>query len=196
MFDLGYERMAHVLTIATLDPEDVNAQDFKLNPKQTTDRDITIRFSNYVKSQIHCYIGEIIGKKSFLTYVNAYHYLNGEKQYYNDAIELLHCYYIDMATFLLHSSINIQLTLVVDIDLDDVWEANIMETKKSIAELFAYSKSPDSNFKKYLDNSKYAWLLDFVSSAEEGEQKLDNYTVAASIFDMLQDNKVYKYVEV
>lgn len=194
MVDLCYERLSHLIALATLDPNDNAAKAFLLKEDLVTDRDITVRFSNYVKSQLHCYISEAISKKSFFKYINAYNYINGDMQYYNDAMELLRCFYTDMATFLLHSNLDLHVTLIVDIRLDSVWKADTKKTKDSLIELYNHSKS--ESFKEYLDTSRYSWLIDCIDSIDDVVNRIDNYTMAASIFDMLEDAKPYRFVEV
>lgn len=196
MIDLGYERISHLIAIATLSPDDDSADRFLLSESAFDDREISIRFSNYIKSQLHYYIDVTLSKRSFFKYVNAYHYLEGDMSYESDALDLLHCFYVDMASFLLRSNLNLKVTLIVDINLDHVWECNVNQIKENIADFFEHCKYGGNELMEYLDESKYAWLLDFVNSIEEGEQKIDNYAVAASLIEMLKENQNYKFVEV
>lgn len=194
MVDLCYERLSHLIALATLDPNDSVSKAFLLQEDLVTDRDITIRFSNYVKSQLHCYISEAISKKSFFKYINAYNYMNGDTQYYNDAMELLRCFYTDMATFLLHSNLDLHVTLIADINLDSVWKADTNKTKNEMLDLYNHSKLPA--FKEYLDTFKYPWIIDCIDSIDDVINRIDNYAMAASIFEMLEDKKPYKFVEI
>lgn len=196
MIALKYERLSHFLAIAATEPNDANLSDLRLNQSEVLDKHISISFSDYVKSQLHYYMSTKLCKKSFIKYIHVYKYFDGDISYKNEMLELLRCYYQDIATFLLHSDVDLHITLVVDVDIDDVWTADLGKTRRSISELLQYSQQADENFKEYLDSSKYAWILDFIENPDDGESKINNYSLAASLFEMLQETKTYKYEEV
>lgn len=195
--DVSYERFLHVLAIASSnDMNDECLRTLQLRDTEVTDRNIIFRFSNYVKSQIHFYMQNTIGNKSFLQYTNAFYYLNGDSRYRKDALELLRCFYTDIASFLLHSTLDLNVSLQIDIDLPEVWEANVSEIRQSLLEMFSKSELSDEDFKQYLDTSKYAWLFDYISSPNEGKQRINNYSLAIAILDMLEHDEIYKFEEV
>lgn len=194
--DVSYERFLHVLAIASNDMNSECLKTLQLRENEVTDRNIIFRFSNYVKSQIHFYMQNTIGNKSFLQYTNAFYYLNGDQRYRKDALELLRCFYEDVASFLLHSTLDLNVSLQIDIDLPKVWRADVLEIKRKLSEMFLKSESSDDEFKQYLDTSEYSWLFDYISTIDEGKERINNYALAISILDMLKDDEIYKFEEV
>lgn len=195
--ELDYERMSHLIAIANVEPGSLRInQELQLKSEEILDKSIAISYSNYVKSHLHLYLTNMPNRKSFLKYTYAMNYLLGDITYKADAVELLRCFYSDVATFLLHTGVNLDIKINADIDLSDVWYGDIGKTKQGVAELIHYGEHPDSQFKAYLDKSKYAWIFDIIDNIEEGRQCLDNFALAASLFEMLQDDKTYRYVEV
>ena len=195
--NLSYERMLHLLAIASIEIGDSCLDYLQLKESEVTDRDISIKFSDYVKSQIHYYMINKVNNKSFFKFVNAFYYLNGNIKYRNDALELVRCFYQDITTFLLHSSLDLHISLTIDIDIRDTWEADVSQVKSEISEMFQLSdKYTSEQFKEYLDSSKYSWILDYVDSIEKGKQRIDNYALAFSLSEMLKDPKLYKFKEV
>lgn len=194
---LKYERLSHVIALASIEPGDTRInQELQLKESEVQDKTLSISFSDYVKSQLHFYMVNKPGRKSFFKYANALKYLSGNVAYRDDAIELLRCFYNDVAAFLLHSELDLDVLVNADIESVDVWKGNVKETKDSITELFDYGSNPDEHFKEYLEKSKYSWLLDIVDDVSEGKKLLNNLSRAAVILEMLQDTKTYKYVEV
>ena len=109
----------------------------------------------------------------------------------------MRCFYQDITTFLLHSSLDLHISLTIDIDIRDTWEADVSQVKSEISEMFQLSdKYTSEQFKEYLDSSKYSWILDYVDSIEKGKQRIDNYALAFSLSEMLKDPKLYKFKEV
>ncbi len=193
---LKYERISHLIALATIEPNNSKKIGLALDESEVTDRTLSIRFSDFVKSQLHYYMDIKLCKKGFLKYVHAFEYCSGNIAYKNDAFELLRVFYENLAMFLLHCDINLRISVDVDLNIDDEWRVNFNDTKNSIHELLQSSRMPSPMFKEYLDNSKYAWIVDFIDSADDGERLIDNYATAASILEMLQDSKIYKYLEV
>lgn len=196
MVELGYERISHILAIASIAPDDACMQSLQLRENEVTDREIVISFQNYVKSQLCYYISCKVSKQSFLTYVRAFHYLEGERQYEKEANELLRCFYTDIAAFLLHSAVDLKVHLNVEMPGLTEWHADLGKIESELSELFVFGASPTESFKKFLDVSEYAWVFDFISDVQDGKDKIHNYTFAAALLDMLQDKKNYKFVEV
>lgn len=197
MFNVSYERLSHVLAIASVAPDDACMEKLQLKQNEVLDQDISFKFSDYVKSQLHYYMNFKLSKKSFFKYTNAYLYLSGDVQHEKDALELLRCFYTDVATFLLHSSVDFNVSLNIDISTDKIWKADVGQIRSDLDEMFLVGEHPDENFKEYLDNSKYSWIFDYVGSIDEGKSHIHNCSLAAALLEMLQDDKnVYKFVEV
>ena len=96
--NLSYERMLHLLAIASIEIGDSCLDYLQLKESEVTDRDISIKFSDYIKSQIHYYMTNKVNNKSFFKFVNAFYYLNGNIKYRNDALELVRCFYQDFSS--------------------------------------------------------------------------------------------------
>lgn len=196
MINLGYERIPHVLAIASIAPEDDCMQALQLQEDQVTDREITISFQNYVKSQLYCFIGCRANMQNFTMYVNAFHYLEGDQTYREDAMKVLRCFYKDMAAFLLHSAVDLRIHLETNLVGLATWEANLGKIEGELSQLFVFGADPTEHYKKFLDASKYAWMLDNIQDIADGKRRIHNFTVAAALLEMLRDKQVYNFVEV
>lgn len=176
---LKFERLNQIVTISS-----VRIDNRILDRLLVTD-ELYIRFSDYVKSQLHLNLVSDLYHRDVGEYFNAYQYIAGNEGYYKDCLHVVHYFYHDIAHFLINNLDNVKIELVVDapgiVSLD-------LEEGSQIArkELQRIIDSVDSdNLIETIEKSDYAFLLDYVENTDDLKVKLSSYSVAAFILKSL-----------
>lgn len=173
---IRYERMNHILAMGA--PE--IGRQFDIQIQDT----IVVVFSEYVKSQLHMNILELLNlKRDIFDYKKAYDYLVfGELRYQRECQKVLNFFYEDITAFLLHSQNNFKIEVKDDSGLYERRKRNI-EYKEVRAQIEQLASLQGLDFEKALlfvkENKKLVSILDYVTAKEELQNKLDSYTAVA-----------------
>lgn len=173
---IRYERMNHILAMGA--PE--IGRQFDIQIQDT----IVVVFSEYVKSQLHMNILELLNlKRDIFDYKKAYDYLVlGELRYQRECQKVLNFFYEDITAFLVHSQNNFKIEVKDDSGLYERRKRNI-EYKEVRAQIEQLASLQGLDFEKALlfvkENKKFVSILDYVTAKEELQNKLDSYTAVA-----------------
>lgn len=173
---IRYERMNHILAMGA--PE--IGRQFDIQIQDT----IVVVFSEYVKSQLHMNILELLNlKRDIFDYKKAYDYLVlGELRYQRECQKVLNFFYEDITAFLVHSQNNFKIEVKDDSGLYERRKRNI-EYKEVRAQIEQLASLQGLDFEKALlfvkENKKLVSILDYVTAKEELQNKLDSYTAVA-----------------
>ena len=173
---IRYERMNHILAMGA--PE--IGRQFDIQIQDT----IVVVFSEYVKSQLHMNILELLNlKRDIFDYKKAYDYLVlGELRYQQECQKVLNFFYEDITAFLVHSQNNFKIEVKDDSGLYERRKCNI-EYKEVRAQIEQLASLQGLDFEKALlfvkENKKLVSILDYVTAKKELQNKLDSYTAVA-----------------
>ena len=173
---IRYERMNHILAMGA--PE--IGRQFDIQIQDT----MIVVFSEYVKSQLHMNILELLNlKRDIFDYKKAYDYLVlGELRYRQECQKVLNFFYEYITAFLVHSRNNFKIEVKDDSGLYERRKRNI-EYKEVRAQIEQLASLQGLDFEKALlfvkENKKLVSILDYVTAKEELQKKLDSYTAVA-----------------
>lgn len=198
--DLKFERIAQLIALAAIDRNDRCVLEKFSVPGSASGRSganqsvgcrwLIVRFSNYVKSQIHLCIVEDLFGRSIIDYINAAKYLQGYKMYRESAEKVLKYFYADMSRFLINNLYDVLFKVVVDVDFDTE-SVNVGEVKAEFERLLEMVNS--SGLYQGLSEFKYAGIVDSLSSVEsieDAKMKIDSYVVAAVLHEQARSSTV------
>ena len=113
--ELTYNRVLQLLVIAYSNSKNIAS---KIHVKK---QPITLRFSDYVKSQLHLNVISgyyaVSKKRNIYEYEYAMEFLEGDSSQLQAARRVLSYFYEDMSSFLIKNNEEIQLSIIVDVDL-------------------------------------------------------------------------------
>lgn len=196
--DLLYERIAQLVAVSAISKSGSigNVQDKTLNRLRVQPQELTIKFSEYVKSQVHLNIVADLYDRSISEYAKTLSYLNGDVVYSEEAEKVLGYFYQDMANFLINNPDDVKLNLIVDaefrssevVDLSVVKNSllHVLNEAKEVSSLLS-SKDGDNSFvidkfiREQIDSFDYAIVINAIDNREEALDKIDNYTLAACL---------------
>lgn len=172
---LRFERLNQVITISTV------PIDNKILDRLDVKSDLFIKFSDYVKSQLHLNLVTDLLHRNINEYFNAYKYLTGDLSCFNDCITVVKYFYYDLAHFLLNNKSDIQLDL--EIDAINIPSLNLKDgSKMAEIELQKIIDSVTSgNLINVIEKSQYSFLIDYVEDIDDFKVKLSSYSTAAFI---------------
>lgn len=161
-----------------------------------------IRFSDYVKSQIHLSIANILNR-DIKDYVNAYLFLKGDKSKSEDAKKVLMFFYKDISRFLMQNTMAVSVYIDVDASLDLKEESfnvaglenELGEVLNKLISLSAFEKSPDfdeDTFAKIVQNSLYYNTLCSIQDYDDFMKKQRNYAISAALQTCIAHNSIIK----
>lgn len=115
MIDLKFDTIAQVIAVSSIDASNHP----NLMPKysvNTGDLVLRIKFSEYVKSQVHLNVVQGLFNRSLQDYAETLWFLEGMMNKQKKAEQVLRYYYADMANFLINNESPVHLILDVDTD--------------------------------------------------------------------------------
>lgn len=176
---LKFERLNQIITISS-----VRIDNRILDRLLVTDA-LYIRFSDYVKSQLHLNLVSDLYHRDVGDYFDAYQYLTGNTAYLKECLRVVRYFYHDMAHFLINNRDVVEIELVVD--APNIESLNLKEgsmvAQQALQEII---DSVDSdNLIKIIEGSEYSFLLDYVEGIDDLKVKLSSYSVAAFILKSL-----------
>ena len=144
---------------------------------------LRIRFSDYVKSQLHLNIVSQLFDRPVDLYKQAYDYICGNKSYHRAANEVLGYFYKDICNFLFYNKHNVKLELITDMNSDNKkLYCDYEEYRDAVTRL---SCNTFSNFDEILayveDNRKIIKVCDYVSRINSIADRIDSFTVIAML---------------
>lgn len=159
-----YYNYNHILLLASQDRFSTEGKT-RIKSFTINEPEITLCFSEYVKSQVHCNITEELFKRDRDMYIRLY---RGDTKY----LEAIKKYFIeDAKNFLLCNDSNTVLTLIYDFtdntNLVDVFE--VEKIKDAINQILRNEKS---------DEDMLIWLCHNCADLSDVEKKIDNYATA------------------
>lgn len=170
--ELHFERMAQIIAIAAVGGEDKGVSRFFLKSGE-----ITIRFSEYVKSQVHLNIVHGLCGRDLREYVETLFFLEGKTSYEESAIKVLRYFYSDLSGFLINNANNIDLIIEVDTEY-----FNLPKVKYSLVELGEELRQGFLEVESgilAIKNWKYASVLDYVKDTQDLRNKFVSYALAS-----------------
>lgn len=178
---LLYERLAQLVAISAINKDTRSISELCIK-----EQCLQIRFSDYVKSQVHLNIVEDLCHRNISEYAKALYYLQGHGAYIKQALQVLRYFYYDMSKFLINNSYNVMLDLVVDFQLEEK-EIDFLPIKQDY--LHVVENPQDLNA---LRSFKYAWIIDEVCDKEDALVKADSYVLAAILQEFSKSEQIYK----
>lgn len=175
--ELQYERIANLIAVAASHRE----SDFN-NLFIEPSRNIVyiVKFSDYVKSQIHLNIVSRLFVRQFTAYKSVYDSLEGKVMDRENFELVLQYFYEDLSNFLIYNPYNIKL--VVKVDVEAPWlqgvHYNFTETQRSLLDLLKCRNNFEQLLELMGDNTAFE-IIDTTLGAEDLDSKIDSYTVAA-----------------
>lgn len=178
------------------------------------EKELLIDFSEYVKSQLHVNIVTDLKGRNITDYLNVYKFLNNEMFYTHSMLVVLRYFYDDIANFLINNPANVKVTLKINnpiLDglseiagmgtLDRVYEMDESQKVRKVTNVTGFTGFNTireflqklincSDFEKLgrvIEESKYAFIVDRISSLDDLEQKMDSYVMAAAIIYFLNN---------
>lgn len=173
--DIGFERVDHLIALSALPKRNLLWTNYPIS-----EHVLNLKFSNYVKSQVHLNVVDDLCGRSLSSCVNALRYLKGSTQYHSYAIKALRNFYSDMSRFLINNPKDVVLNIDVDVDLGlPVHFYSLSDVKKEIKEITVLGSDSDTEkLREFLNSSKYANVIDF-SDGSDILVKLNSYSIAA-----------------
>lgn len=184
--DVLYERMMQLFLIAHSDSPVVKS--FSVREGM-----LTIRYSEYVKSQIH--LNTVSGfysshkERNIFEYAKALEYLEGNTSSLDAARMVLSYYYEDMSRFMLRNKEEIALEVLVDSDLDiPTEEVSFSGVKGSILDIISCAVSGNPAIRDAISDKSIAMLELSGQRTEELFEKLEHFPYA-DVFDQYNLNE-------
>lgn len=168
--ELHYERIALLIALSAVGSTD------ECIASRSVEGPIKIKFSEYVKSQVHLNVVYGLYRRSLHEYVETLYFLNGKTSKRKSAMKVLEYYYKDATNFLINNKKNVQLTLEVDTENFNL-PRQIVSVPQLRANLLQGFEEVLSN-RKPLSEWEYACNLDSVEDVDDVRRKADSYALA------------------
>ena len=110
MVRIRYDKVGHLLALGN------NSERAQRSGIPAISTDLEIKFSDYVKSQIHLNLVSKLYDRDILVYGKALRFIKGEAEYRDSAKQVFGYYVTDMLQFLKSNPVNVQLDCLVDVD--------------------------------------------------------------------------------
>ena len=194
---LPYERIAQLVTISAMNRSNSAMANF-VSQLKVSERTIRVKYSDYVKSQVHLNISYNLYGRAMCQYVKSMYYLNGNVKYRRDAEETLRYFYHDMASFLINNPSKIELIIEVDADLGTDFPVDVSSVCSGLGDILEKAAmatvDPDlnSDLESALDKFEYSDILDEVIDLEDAREKLSSYALAAVLRQVANAKELHK----
>lgn len=166
---VGYARFNQLIAVSAAKSKDSVDKRFYV-----TRTDLSVRFSDYVKSQVHLNISSDLCNQPLSVYVNAYRFITGRLESRDSALTALGQFYSDMANFLIKNPFDVNLHIIIDCDVTPFNGSYDINEVKSVI-LRAVHDSSDAA----LRNFEFAGIIDHVDSLSDLTNKINSYSTAA-----------------
>lgn len=175
---IGFERMDHLISIAS----------GKITPDLfiTTDDVLVVKYSDYVKSQLHLNMTSQLFERSSMLYKAAYDFIEGDYSLEGKAEEVLELFYRDMIGFLIHNESNIKIECITDIKFSHKYVRHYNYTKQyeRLKELCSkHFESFDDASKYVQENKPINYVLDYMQNVQDVEHRLDSFCAISLIMN-------------
>lgn len=169
MKDLQFDRIAQIIAIAAIDGNKSISTFFVKG-------ELRIKFSEYVKSQVHLNVVHGLFNRSLKDYVETLYFLQGKSSNRTAALRVLQYFYDDLANFLINNGEEIYLTVEVDTDLFKLpkVEYSIKELRDELLNGFDEVLCGG----KEINGWKFATVLDYAKNADDIKAKAGSYAIA------------------
>lgn len=172
MKKLQYERIAQLVAISA-----INKRHSVMDSLGVAEQQLSVSYSDYVKSQIHLNIVEDLYGRKMQEYVKALDFVNGNACCRKEAERVLFYFYSDMANFLINNNANIYLRICVDADFGSELIVDLEDVKSQLNRVVC--AQPGEGMEEGIKRFRYAFILDDVDSLDDVKDKLDSYALAA-----------------
>lgn len=177
---LQYERLNHILIISKLGNQLSNYDLY------VPEKDYEIKFSDYVKSQIHLNIVDRLYDRRFSDYVNTLFFLRGNTTYFEDAMKVLYYFYSDIYDFLCNNPNNVRVYLDVDAELGEDFKVNILPVLDIVKKFNPEEIISDGQDRKLSEEER--WVILNIRSADDLQTKPDSCALACVLSKILNGN--------
>lgn len=184
-YDVPLDRFDHILAISSgtvVDSLDIQ-----------TDHVMVLKFSNYVKSQIHLSLQTLFGRDIYL-YRCAYYYVQGEPMYEEQAKQVLSYFYEDIKYFLKNNKYNLFVDVEVDAPFTSMARRELVyrEYAQKLVDLYEQSFNSFEQSLDYIRNHKTAIkIIDYFDRRSDIRHKLNSLIE----IDMLLDFNGSRVIE-
>lgn len=173
---IGFERVDHLISIAS----------GKITPDLfiTTDDILVVRYSDYVKSQLHLNMTSQLFERSSMLYKAAYDFIEGDYSLEGEAEKVLELFYHDMINFLLHNEANVKIECVTDINFTHKYVRyyNYTRQYEHLQQLCSkHFESFDDASKYVQENKSISYVLDYMQNVQDIERRLDSFCAISLI---------------
>lgn len=168
--NISYERVNHLLAISAgylINELAINTKDFIF----------TLKFSDYVKSQLHLNMLQMFNR-DIKVYKNAYDYLNGDARYEKQVIQVIKYFYSDIIGFLRNNPNNLYFEVITDIQLPKMQYINCdyKGVYDSMLDLLSQDFKSFGEAESYYNNHKQLHkFIPYFNRVDEIAQKIDSY---------------------
>lgn len=170
--ELHFERMAQIIAIAAVGSDDKGVSRFFLKSGE-----ITIRFSEYVKSQVHLNVVHGLYGRDLREYVETLFFLEGKTSYEESALKVLRYFYLDLSGFLINNANDVNLIVEVDTNYFNLPKVkyNLVDLGEELRQGYLQVESGELAIKDW----KYAKVLDYVDDVQDLKSKFVSYAFAS-----------------
>lgn len=176
MTDLRFERIAQIITVAALGSSSDSIAKYYVQSGS-----LKIRFSEYVKSQVHLNVVHGLFGRQLKEYVETLWFLNGHMVYRDVAKNVLRYFYSDLSDFLVNNCNAIDLSVVVDTNYFGC--PSIHVDLEKLREDFQKESSSIVRGDIKLKNWRFAKALDYAKDYEDLKMKAGSYAFAVLLKD-------------
>lgn len=191
MKQLQYERLNQLLLVADW-RRDFSSEEL-ISSVQIPEGEYLICFSDYVKSQVHLNIVSKLYSRSLAEYVQAFYYLQGEKEFLPEALRVLKYFYLDMAFFLINNPVNVSLYIEVDVELGRDKTVDIWDIEEQLRESNLISIANKITSVEQLSEFEQE-ISKIITSVSDLESKPNNYILAFALMKAAKSKENEKIV--
>lgn len=172
MYYVPYERVSHFLAIA----KKFNIFHYDIDCSEP----MCIKFSDYVKSQIHLNFVSDFFDRSILPYKRVFDSFEGEICDNTEYLKVLRYFYDDLGRFYVNCSYDIPLTFDIDVAMDI--ESVSVDFSKVREKLLKLTQTKPSSFESALttavEYAEFMPLFDKISEFDDMSGRINNYAMA------------------
>lgn len=186
MYYIPYERVSHLLAIAK------QYQIFQIDIDCS--EPMCLRFSDYVKSQIHLNFVSDFFDRSIIPYKKVFDSLSGGLCGEQDYLKVLQFFYTDLSLFFLNCDYEIPLTFEVDVAMNiPEHVVDFGNTRMQLAGILSVRpNSFESALTTVTRYDEFMTLFDKIQNFGNLQTRLNNYTMSAILLNKKHRNTVIK----
>lgn len=174
MIDLRFERIAQIIAVAVL-----GSSNDTISKYYVESCELRIRFSEYVKSQVHLNVVHGLFGRQLREYVETLRFLDGRPVYRETAERVLRYFYSDISDFLINNCNAVDVYMEVDTPNFSV--PTVAIDLRCIGQEFKDGYKMIKSGELQLEDWKYTPALDYVKDEQDLLDKYRSYAFAVEL---------------